>query len=60
MVKDLPASAGDTRNTGLIPGSGRSPEVGNGYPFKYSCLKNSMEEETGGLQSMGWQRVRHS
>ena len=32
-----PASAGDA---GSIPGSGRSPEVGNGNPFQYSCLGN--------------------
>ena len=38
-VKNLPASAGDA---GLIPGSGRSPGVGNGYPLQYSCLENSM------------------
>ena len=28
---------------GLIPGSGRSPGEGNGYPFQYSCLKNPMD-----------------
>ena len=37
MVKD-PASAGD-----LIPGLGRSPGEGNGNPFQYSCLENSMD-----------------
>ena len=26
-----------------IPGSGRTPEEGNGYPFQYSCLENSMD-----------------
>ena len=31
--KDLPASAGDARDTGLIPGSGRSPGVGNDNPL---------------------------
>ena len=30
MVKNLPANAGDARDTGLIPGSGRSPGEGNG------------------------------
>ena len=40
MVKNLPASARDTRDVGLIPGSGRSPGVGNGNPLKYSCLGN--------------------
>ena len=32
MVKNLPADAGDTRDAGLIPGSGRSPGGGNGNP----------------------------
>ena len=40
MVKNLPANAGDP---GLIPGLGRSPGKGNGYPFQYSCLENSMD-----------------
>ena len=44
MVKNLPANAGDT---GLNPGSGRFPGVGNGNPFQYTCLKNSMDR--GGL-----------
>ena len=36
-VKNLPASGGIV---GLSPGSGRSPGVGNGNPFQYSCLEN--------------------
>ena len=40
--KNLPASTGDTRDTGSIPGSGRSPGVGNGHPLQCSCLGNSM------------------
>ena len=40
MVKSPPANAGDVD---LIPGSGRSPRVGNGSPFQYSCLKTSMK-----------------
>ena len=48
-----PASTGDARHLGLILGSGRSPGVGNGNPFQYSCLKNSMDKGAGGLQSMG-------
>ena len=40
MVKGLPAKAGDTRDAGLIPGSGRSPGGGNGNPLQYSCLEN--------------------
>ena len=40
MVKNLPA--GDTRDAGLIPESGRSPEEGNGDPLQYSCMGNPM------------------
>ena len=43
MVKNLPANAGDVRDMGLIPGSGRSPGEGNGDPLQYSCLENSMD-----------------
>ena len=43
MVKNLPASAEDTRDMGLIPGSGRSSKVGNGTPLQYSCLENPMD-----------------
>ena len=42
MVKNLPASAGDLRDWGVIPGLGRSPGGGYGNPFPYSCLENSM------------------
>ena len=35
MVKNSPASARDARDAGLIPGAGRSPEVGNGNPLQY-------------------------
>ena len=40
MIKNLPANAGEMS---LIPGSGRSPGEGNGNPFQYSCLGNSMD-----------------
>ena len=43
MVKNLPARVGGTRDTVLIPESGRSPGVGNGNPLQYSCLENSMD-----------------
>ena len=43
VVKNLPANAGDARNAGLIPGSGRSPAGGYGTPLQYSCLENSMD-----------------
>ena len=42
VVKNPPASAGDARDPGSIPGLGRSPGVGNGNPFQYSCLENSL------------------
>ena len=43
MVKNLPASAGDIRDTGLIPGFGRYPGGGHGNPLQYSCLENLMD-----------------
>ena len=43
FVKNLPANAGDTGDTDSIPGSGRSPGVGNGNPLQYSCLENPMD-----------------
>ena len=43
MVKNLPANAGDIKDVGSIPGLGRSPEKGKGYPLQYSGLKNSMD-----------------
>ena len=43
VVKNLPTSAGDSRDVGLIPGLGRVPEEGNGYPLQYSCLGSPMD-----------------
>ena len=43
VVKNSLASAGDTRNSGSIPGFGRSLGVGNGNPLQYSCLGNPMD-----------------
>ena len=40
VVKNLTAKAGDV---GSVSGSGRSPGEGNGNPFQYSCLENSMD-----------------
>ena len=42
VVKILPANAGDIRDAGLIPGLGRSPGGGHGYPLQYYCLENRM------------------
>ena len=61
VVKNPPANAEDVGVIGSIPGSGRSPGVGNGNLLQYSCLENSMDRGMpGGLQSMGSQRVRHN
>ena len=43
VIKNLPANAGDSGDAVSIPGSGISPERGNGNPLQYSCLKNSMD-----------------
>ena len=40
MVKNPSANAGDIRDVGSIPESGRSPGGGHGNPFQYSCLEN--------------------
>ena len=42
-VKNSTANAGDTRDAGSIPGSGRSPGEENGNPLQYSCLENPMD-----------------
>ena len=44
VVKNLPASAGDVRDVGSIPRSGKSPGGGNGNPPQYSCLENPMDK----------------
>ena len=45
-------SACNTEDLGSIPGLGRSPREGNGYPLQYSCLENSMDR--GPLQASPW------
>ena len=42
-VKNPPASAGDTRDVGSTPRSGRSPGGGHSNPLQYSCLENPMD-----------------
>ena len=42
MVKNPPASTGNTGEAGSIPGMGGSPGDGNGDPLQYSCLENPM------------------
>ena len=53
MVHNPPASVGNVRDVGLIPGSGRSPGVGNGSILAW---KIPWMEEPCGLQFMGLQR----
>ena len=45
VVKNLPANAGDVRDTGSIPGLPRSSGGGHGNPLQYSCLENPMDRE---------------
>ena len=45
VVKNPLANAGDLRDAGLIPGSGRSPGGGYGSPLQYSCLENPKDRE---------------
>ena len=57
LVEQYPGSC-NARDQGLIPGSGRSPGKGNGDPLQCSARRIPWTEESGGLQSMGLQRVR--
>ena len=49
VVKNLPANAGDTGDTGSVPGLGICPGVGHSNPLQYSCLENPMDR--GALQA---------
>ena len=49
-VKNPPANAGDIRDVGSTPGSGRSPAGGHDNPLQYFCLGNPMDREA-------WQAV---
>ena len=51
-TKYIPANAGDTRDMGLIPGFGRSPEGVNGNPLQYSCLESPIMD-----RGAWWARV---
>ena len=58
VVKNLPSNAGDARDTGSIPRSGRYPGEGNSNPLQ--VWKIPWTEEPGRLQSMGsqsWMRL---
>ena len=43
VVKNPPGNAGEIKDLGSIPGSGRSPGGGHGNPLHYFCLENSMD-----------------
>ena len=53
MGKNPLANAGDARDAGLIPESGRSPGGGNGNLLQYSCLKISMDKSLVGYSPWG-------
>ena len=59
-VKNPPANAGDTGDTGSIPGLGRSPEGRNGNPFQYSCHGKFHGQRSLADRSIGSQRVGHN
>ena len=52
IQENPPANAGEKRDMGSIPGSGRSPGGGHGNPFQYSCLENLIDRGT-------WQATVH-
>ena len=57
VVKSMPANAGDIRDMGSVPGSGRFPGGGHGNPLQYSCLENPMDR---GAQQATVHRVAQS
>ena len=59
VVKNSPANAGDARDMGSIPESGRCPGEGNGNALSILAWEFPWTEEPGRLQFMGLQRVRH-
>ena len=59
VVKNPPANAGDTREAGSIPGSGRSLKKEIATPSSILAWEISRIKELGWLQSMGLQIVRH-
>ena len=46
MIWDFLVKNPSAEDPGLIPGSGRHPEEGNGKPLQYSCLENPMDRRT--------------
>ena len=60
VVKNWPVKAGDKRDAGLIPGSGRSLEKEIASHFSILAWRIPWTKESGGSQSMGLQRVSHN
>ena len=54
VVKNLPAHAGDIKDVGSIPRSGRHPGEENDNSLQYFCLENTMDGEAWQLQSKNW------
>ena len=59
VVKNLPVNAGDIRDVGSIPGSGRSPGGGHSNPLEVHAWRIPWTEEPDRLQSIGSQAVGH-
>ena len=59
VVKNLPASIGDIRVAGSIPGLGRFPGEGHANSLSIFAWGFSWTKEPGGLLFIGSQRVRH-
>ena len=57
MVKNLPSNAGDIRDMGSIPRSGKSPGDRHGNLLQYSCLENSMDRGTLWASPQGRKRL---
>ena len=53
VVKNLPANAGDMKDMGPIPRSGRSPGGENDNSLQYSCLQNPMDRGVGQIIVQG-------
>ena len=54
VVKNLSVNAGDLRESGSIPGSGRSPGGGHGNPLQYSYLENPMDSGLKSIRSQSY------
>ena len=59
VIQTVKKSACHVGDLGLIPGSGRSPREGNGYPLQYSCLEHSVDGGAWQASVHGVTRVGH-